>query len=146
MGTSALGKLLDFAVDRYYEEPEEEELNCFPVLTATASADAEDYTRLLELTTLVDNPHAEVTTFDFSGCDDWTHSEEATALVNQALWEATYIWSWGESSYFREVAAPGVGGNEFKSLLETSLVVIEEHTALVHEDGSVTIVHQLQNC
>ncbi len=201
VGTSALEKILDFAVDRYYEEPEEEEVNCFPVLTATADADAEDYTRLLELTTFVDNPYAEVTTFDFSGCDNWNDSEEATALVNQALWEATYRWTWGESGYFREVAVPAVGGNEFTSQLNRTLVVIDEHTAdgdwdptqdleaaglyaqrqalvdalkadvlaapgefrevwmyadliecseeaaaLIHEDGSVTIVHQLQNC
>ena len=137
VGTSALEKILDFAIDHYYEEEEEEEIVCSPVLVSTSDSVAEDYSRLLELTTTVDSAYAEVTTFTLGGCENWTDSEEAIALVHRALWEATYIWSWSEAEYIREAADPTAGGNSYTHLIDESLQVIEERTAEGHWNPTV---------
>ena len=49
-------------------------------------------------------------------------------MVTQALWNATYIWSWSELTDRIRVIHPMVeGAGRYTGLVNTSIVVIDEH-------------------
>ncbi len=118
VGTSALTKLKAYGAEMMGDEWP----SCVPVFTPAANADAADLTELLALSTTVDNPWAEVTAFASTGCSDWWLDPG----FHQPLWDEIFFLSWSQSGDLATVGAPVGGGQPYLSMLDLSLVVIEE--------------------
>ena len=133
VGHSAMELLLDGAWnlgDYMYEDESEkpaDEDACKATVAVNSDANAEDYTELLELSTTMDAPWAEVIALAASGCSGWTEPGDS---LTQALWNASYNWPWTEFPDDRkEFGAWTTGGTAYTALLELSLSAIEDEVA-----------------
>ncbi len=107
---------------------------CELSITAGKNLSAEDYTRLLALTTTSDAPFADVKALSLSGCRDWQDDDEARAAIEEALWNEVFFLSYSEAGQYRDVRQVGdwtSGGRAYTQLLDTTLTAIDEHA----EDG-----------
>jgi hypothetical protein len=107
---------------------------CEPSLVAVSNDDASDYTRLLELSTTVDAPWAEVYAYEIVGCSKWQNSADGLEMLTEALWNESFHITWDELEGMDRIREPGEltdGGATWNSIMQTSLVVIDERV----EDG-----------
>jgi len=108
------------------EEPEEEEA-CALVVSSSTNDDATDYSRLLELSTMMDAPWAEVIPLKASGCTNWQDDAAATAIMIEAIWDASFYWSYSSfPSGYVTTTGPTEGGASYPGELALTLVVIDE--------------------
>jgi hypothetical protein len=127
VGKYALNVLKDEGIAQFYEEPEEEEVECSPVLTPIEDDTARDFTQLMALTTTIDNPFSRTFTLQLSGCPAFPDDAEAVQIVTQAVWNATYIWSWSElTDRIRVIHPLSEGAARYTSLVDLSVRVIGE--------------------
>jgi len=113
------------------ETNEEAEL-CSPALTASEFQAATDFSTLLDLSTRVDTPWAEVNALATSGCEDWSSDPESTDAFTQTLWDSAFQTSWNElTDSYRLANGFAPGGSQFLSMLEEALLAIDERI----EDG-----------
>ncbi len=154
VGGSAMELLLDYTavwepaeeeeeeppVEEEEEEEEEEppvEETCSLTFTTSSDTDATDYSRLLEISTTMDGPYAEVIAMQASGCTGWTSDTAAVEAMNVAIFEASFWWAWGElpTSYLT-ITGPTAGYATFSSQLSQASRAIDEYTADGHWDPS----------
>jgi hypothetical protein len=132
VGHSAMELLLDGAWnlgDYMYEDESERpaEPACPAAVALTSDGDAEDYTELLDLSTTMDAPWAEVIPLAATGCEDWTDPGDA---LDVAIWNASYSWSWTDFPHSRkEFSDWTLGGSAYTAMLELSLSAIEDEVA-----------------
>jgi hypothetical protein len=113
----------DYMWEDESEKPADEEA-CEATVATSSDSDAEDYTQLLDISTTVDAPFAEVIALQALGCTDWTEPGDS---LTQAIWNASYNWTWSEFPESRkEFGEWTSGGTEYTSLLELSLTAIKE--------------------
>jgi len=99
--------------------------------------DATDFSRLLEIATTMDAPFAEIIVLQASGCTGWTTDSAAVEAMNEAIFEASFWWSWGEvpDSYL-ELVGPTAAYATFSRQLSQASTAIDEYTADGHWDPS----------
>ncbi len=142
VGRTAIEKLRDYAPD--WTPPEEEDpvgddddatedpdAGCDSLaVTTRTDADATDLARLIELATLGDWPAFTVPAFQASGCAGFMDDPSYQEAMLWAIWEEVYPWDRGDvPANMIENGSWTAGGSAFRSLLQTSLVVIDEHIA-----------------
>lgn len=142
VGRTALEKLLEYAPN--WAPPEEEDPvgddddatadpaeGCDTLAVATrADADATDLARLIELATMGDWPAFEVPALQASGCAGFMDDAAYQESMMWAIWEEIYPWDRGDvPANMIENGSWTAGGSAFRSLLNTSLVVVDEHIA-----------------
>ena len=143
VGSSALELLLDYSAvwePTEEEEPVEEEEEpveetCSLTVVSSSDADATDLSRLLEISTMMDGPYAEVIAMQASGCSAWTDDSVAIEAMTIAIWDASFWWSWGEvpSSYL-DITGPSAGYATFSSQLSQASNAIDDYTTDGHWD------------
>jgi hypothetical protein len=133
VGHSAMELILDGAWnlgDFMYEDESERPADpdaCTATVAVTSDSEAEDYTELLDLSTTMDAPWAEVIPLAASGCSDWTDPEDS---LTQAIWNASYNWTWTEFPADRKEFGDWTrGGTAYAAMLERSLAAIEDEVA-----------------
>ncbi len=144
VGQKAIEALRDYAgnwtppdEDEEDEEDEEEEPEADPAegcdtltVTAGVNADATDLARLIELATMGDFPAFVVPPLQASGCAAFMDDPANQEAMMWAIWGQIYPWDRGDlPDSMIENGSWTAGGSDFLSLLNTSLVVIEEHIA-----------------
>jgi len=125
VGNSALRKIKAEAADMMGNE---EWPACVPSFTEVTNAAAVDFSDLLARSTTIDNPWARVRSFQSSGCGSWWTDGGSVAAAEVALWDLNFFLPWSDlSDDYRAVAPWTDGGSSYTGMLDTALVVIEEH-------------------
>ena len=98
------------------------------IVGAGTNADATDLARLIELATMGDFPAYLVPPLQATGCDAFMDHAVTQEAMMWAIWAQIYPWDRGDlpESMF-ENGEWTVGGADFRSMLNTSLVVVDEH-------------------
>ena len=125
VGTYALNQLKGGATGEA-----EEAVPCTPILTPVRDPAAEGFSALMAAATTVDSPWSEALAYELSNCEGWATSAVDQAALNAALFNATYVWSFGaEMERLTEFSPLVEGGNDFAADVYLSLDVIEEFIA-----------------
>jgi hypothetical protein len=125
VGNSALEKIKNEAMEMLGED---DWPGCVPTFTAVTNQASLDLSELLALSTTVDNPFAEATAFQSSGCGDWWTDAGSVEEAMIGLWDETFFLSWSQlSDDYRLVGPWTAGGSDYTAMLDLSLQVIEEN-------------------
>jgi hypothetical protein len=130
VGRVAIEKLRDYAT-LWTPPPAPPAATCdgTATLAPRASADAADFTRLLEIATTSDWPYAEVIALQATECTDVAGDPTAADAVAAALRAAPEI-HWGyEDPVPITAGAWSTGAGSYADAIDTALAVIDERTA-----------------